>query len=309
MPQIAAEELGIGVDKIKYVEGDTALTPDQGRTSGSNGIQRRRHADPPGRRDRAQGPDRPRRAEAQRARRTTSPPPTAWCGPKAGGQGVSFAELIAGKNFNLKLDPKAPLKNPAELHVGRQAAAAAGRAGQMHRAAHLHAGLLACPNMLHGRVIRPPAIGASLVSVDESSVAGSARREGRARSRISSPSPREDEWTAIKAARALKAQWSDGTGAARASQLDGRAAQRAGHDRRRRWSTKASRARSFRPTPRRSRRPISGRCRATPRWGRPAPSPTCDGERATIWTASQGTHGNQTTMARVLEAAAGQGAR
>src|SRR5215468_11947877 len=40
MRQIAAEELGIGVDKIKYVEGDTALTPDQGRTSGSNGIQR-----------------------------------------------------------------------------------------------------------------------------------------------------------------------------------------------------------------------------------------------------------------------------
>ena len=39
MPQIAAEELGIGIDKIKYVEGDTALTPDQGRTSGSNGIQ------------------------------------------------------------------------------------------------------------------------------------------------------------------------------------------------------------------------------------------------------------------------------
>ena len=40
IPQIAAEELGIGVDKIKFVEGDTALTPDQGRTSGSTGIQR-----------------------------------------------------------------------------------------------------------------------------------------------------------------------------------------------------------------------------------------------------------------------------
>ena len=40
MRQIAGEELGIGVDMIKYVEGDTALTPDQGRTSGSNGIQR-----------------------------------------------------------------------------------------------------------------------------------------------------------------------------------------------------------------------------------------------------------------------------
>jgi len=40
IPQIAAEELGIGIDKIKYVEGDTALTPNQGRTSGSRGIQR-----------------------------------------------------------------------------------------------------------------------------------------------------------------------------------------------------------------------------------------------------------------------------
>jgi Aerobic-type carbon monoxide dehydrogenase, large subunit CoxL/CutL homologs len=38
MRQIAGEELGIGVDMIKYVEGDTALTPDQGRTSGSNGF-------------------------------------------------------------------------------------------------------------------------------------------------------------------------------------------------------------------------------------------------------------------------------
>src|SRR5215470_18439766 len=40
IPQIAAEELGIGVDKINFIQGDTALTPDQGRTSGSNGIQR-----------------------------------------------------------------------------------------------------------------------------------------------------------------------------------------------------------------------------------------------------------------------------
>jgi CO/xanthine dehydrogenase Mo-binding subunit len=40
IPQIAAEELGIEVNKITFIEGDTALTPDQGRTSGSNGIQR-----------------------------------------------------------------------------------------------------------------------------------------------------------------------------------------------------------------------------------------------------------------------------
>ena len=32
------------------------------------------------------------------------------------------------------------------------------------------------PGMLHGRVVRPPAVGATVVSVDESSVAGHARR-------------------------------------------------------------------------------------------------------------------------------------
>ena len=40
IPQMAAEELGIGLDKIKLVEGDTALTPDQGSTAGSTGIAR-----------------------------------------------------------------------------------------------------------------------------------------------------------------------------------------------------------------------------------------------------------------------------
>ena len=37
-PQIAAEELGLPINKIKLIEGDTLLTPDQGPTSGSNGI-------------------------------------------------------------------------------------------------------------------------------------------------------------------------------------------------------------------------------------------------------------------------------
>ena len=40
IPQMAAEELGIGVDRIAMIEGDTALTPDQGATGGSSGIMR-----------------------------------------------------------------------------------------------------------------------------------------------------------------------------------------------------------------------------------------------------------------------------
>src|SRR5215467_11487015 len=114
MRQIAGEELGIGVDKIKYVEGDTALTPDQGRTSGSNGIQR--------------GGMQIRRAAAtarevlvalaaQRLNLAADDLIAAdgEVRAKNGGEGIRFADLIGSRsfNFNLKLNPKAPLKNPA----------------------------------------------------------------------------------------------------------------------------------------------------------------------------------------------------
>src|SRR5215831_20812795 len=36
--QMAAEELGIPIGKVDLVEGDTLLTPDQGRTGGSSGL-------------------------------------------------------------------------------------------------------------------------------------------------------------------------------------------------------------------------------------------------------------------------------
>ena len=44
--QMAAEELGLPIEKVDLVEGDTLLTPDQGRTGGSSGIDagRRRGA-------------------------------------------------------------------------------------------------------------------------------------------------------------------------------------------------------------------------------------------------------------------------
>src|SRR5499425_775487 len=40
MSQMVAEELGVPVERISVVEGDTALTPDQGGTGGSTGIPR-----------------------------------------------------------------------------------------------------------------------------------------------------------------------------------------------------------------------------------------------------------------------------
>ena len=40
MRQMVGEELGVGVERIELIEGDTALTPDQGPTAGSTGVMR-----------------------------------------------------------------------------------------------------------------------------------------------------------------------------------------------------------------------------------------------------------------------------
>ena len=61
-------------------------------------------------------------------------------------------------------------------------------------------------------MIRPPAIGAKLVRVDGSSVKrlSPARRWSEIKDFLAVVA--EDEWTAVRAARALKAQWSEGPG-------------------------------------------------------------------------------------------------
>src|SRR5215831_16356333 len=167
MRQIAGEELGIGVDKIKYVEGDTALTPDQGRTSGSNGIQR---GGMQVRRAAATAREALVALAAQRLSMTADDLVAAdgEVRPKNGGAGLRFADLIGTKNFNLKLNPKAPLKDPASYTlVGKPLprpdvpAKCTGSFTYMQD--------FSLPNMVHARVIRPPAIGATLVALDETS--------------------------------------------------------------------------------------------------------------------------------------------
>ena len=64
--------------------------------------------------------------------------------------------------------------------------------------------------MLHGRVIRPPAVGAALTAVDETSIASipGARvvRQGSFLGIVT-----EREWDAVRAARLLKAEWTGGS--------------------------------------------------------------------------------------------------
>src|SRR5213080_3171774 len=164
--QMAAEELGIGVDKIKYVEGDTAVTPDQGRTSGSSGIQR-------GGVQIRQAAATARKALSELAAQHLGTKPDDLIAvdgqirPKVGGAGIPFADLIGERRFDLKIDPKAPLKNPSSyIIVGKSLPRPDVPAKCTGGNIYVHD--FTVPGMLHARVVRPPAIGAKLISVDES---------------------------------------------------------------------------------------------------------------------------------------------
>ena len=296
IPQIAAEELGIGLDKIKYVEGDTALTPDQGRTSGSNGIQR--------------GGVQIRRAAAtarkalielaaRRLNISSSELVVAdgMVKPAAGGAGITFADLLTGKRFDLKLDPKAPLKNPASYTlVGKPLPRPDVPAKCTGGHVYMHNFTVA--GMLHGRVIRPPAVGARLVSVDEASVRELTGVEV-VRIKDFLAIVAKDEWTAVRAARALKAQWSEGTGLPDQSALI--ASLRAGP-----FNGDETLVKKGDPA---TALPEGAKAlKATYFWpmqSHASIGPSCAvadvrADAATVWTASQGTHGNRNTFARFL---------
>ena len=296
MPQIAAEELGIGVDKIKFVEGDTALTPDQGRTSGSNGIQR-------GGMQIRQAAATARKALIDLAaqRLNAKPEDLITIGgevrPKAGGAGVAFASLIGGRRFDLKLDPKAPLKDPATYTIVGKALPRPDVPEKCF-GTHVYMHDFAVPDMLHARVIRPAAVGATLVSVDESSIKEiPGAKVVRVKDLLAVVA--DDEWNAIRASHALRAQWSEWTGLP--VQADLAAALRADPG-----IVDETLVNKGSPA---AQRPDGAKAlTATYYWpmqSHASIGPSCAvadvrGDSATVWTASQGTHGNQGTFARFL---------
>ena len=206
LPQMVAEELDVALDRITLIEGDTALTPDQGPTWGSlsvqvAGVQLRQAAATA------------RKALVDMATQKLAKP-AADLAVKNGvvfvvaepQRRVSYAELIGDQSFNLKLDPAAPLKNPKDHTIVGQPVPRPDIPGKV-TGTHTYIQDVRVPGMVHARVVRPPAIGATLESVDESSIRAikGARvvRQGSFLAVVA-----DSEWTAVKAATALKAKWS-----------------------------------------------------------------------------------------------------
>ncbi len=207
LPQMVAEELDVSFGRIKLIEGDTALVPDQGPTWGSltiqvAGVQLRQAAATA------------RKALLDMAAQRLGTPVSVLeikdgvvRAKSDGVKNISYGQLIGDGQFRLKLDKNAPLKDPASYTIVGTSVPRWDIPGKV-TGQFTYMQDFRLPGMLHGRVVRPPAIGATLRSVDESSVKDVKGLVKVVRIGSFLAVVAETEWAAIKAARKLKATWS-----------------------------------------------------------------------------------------------------
>jgi nicotinate dehydrogenase subunit B len=211
--QLVAEELSVPFSRVKLIYCDTAFTPDQAYTSGSQS-----HPANFNHGNLAQAGATAREALFTMASQSLGAP----AGQLTASNGVislksdpskkvTYAQLLGGKKFNLALDRNAKRKDPKEWTVlGKPMpssdlpAIATGRFEYVHN--------VRVPGMMHGQVVRPPAVGATVVNVDESSVKdmpGLVKVVVRGNFvGVVAQKP----WQAIQAANKLKVTWTPGTG-------------------------------------------------------------------------------------------------
>jgi CO/xanthine dehydrogenase Mo-binding subunit len=167
LAQIAADELDLPLDRVRMISGDTAQTPDEGYTSGSQSIE---HGGTAIRFACAQA-----RAslveEAAKRLDLSAETLTVSDGVVAASDGrkLGYGELAAGLDFDREVTatvaPK-PLKD--QKIVGRSVPRRDIPAKVTGGAAYVQD--LRLPRMVHGRVVRPPRYGARLDSLDEAGV-------------------------------------------------------------------------------------------------------------------------------------------
>ena len=208
--QIAAEELDVPFNRVTVIQGDTALTPDQGITSGSFSIQ---------------GAGMQIRQAAATAREALLVMAAQRLGDSAEGLAIAdgvirseskgklveYGALVGAQTLSLNVDKSARLKAPGDYTIVGKSIARIDIPDKV-TGRFTYVQDVKVPGMLYGRPVHPPAIKAKLLSVDESSLHGipgivKVVREGDFCGVVA-----ETEWAAIKAARQLKATWTTWAG-------------------------------------------------------------------------------------------------
>ncbi len=211
--QLVAEELSVPFRRVNLIYCDTARTPDQAHTSGSQS-----HPTNFNHSNLAQAAATARETLFNLASErlgVTVDQLTASDGVITAkndpSKKVSYGQLVGGKQFNLTINPSAKRKPPSEWTVlGKPVprpdlpALVTGEFEFVHN--------VRLPGMLHGRVVRPPAMGASVVSVDETSVQGMPGLVKVVVKKNFVGVVAQKPWQALQAAGKLKVNWSAGTG-------------------------------------------------------------------------------------------------
>jgi len=209
--QLVAEELSVPFERVKLIYCDTALTPDQSYTSGSQS-----HPANFNHRGLALACATAREALFRMASASLGVPvdqltaSNGVIGSRADSRKkIAYAQLVAGKKLNLTLDKNAKRKHPSEWTVlGRpvarpdMAAMATGQLEYVHN--------VRLPGMLHGRVVRPPMVGATVAGVDENSVKDLPGVVKVVVRKNFVGVVAQKPWQAIQAAEKLKVEWTPG---------------------------------------------------------------------------------------------------
>jgi len=204
--QVVADELRIAPARLRLVTADTARTPDEGMTAGSNSMKDSgaalRHAA-----GQVRG-----RLQALAAARLQAP--AAGLALKdgvfiaPGGGRASFGELVTGQELHVRATPAAAPPAPGpRTAIGRSLPRVDIPAKVTGGAAYVQD--LRLPGMVHARVVRPPSRSAMLIEVDAAAVMRlpgvlQVVRDGRFLAVIA-----EGEYRAVKAAALLArgARW------------------------------------------------------------------------------------------------------
>jgi CO/xanthine dehydrogenase Mo-binding subunit len=207
LAQLVAEELDVDFGAVDMIMGDTLLTLDQGQTAGSQTISN-------GGAKLRQAAACARQALLGAAAQKLSVDPSRLSVAKGvvsageGGPTVTYGALVADQALDVKLDPKVKLKDPGTYTIiGKSIQRVDIPAKMTGEFTYMQDFKL--PGMLHSRVVRPPSFAATLRDVDESSVRDidgfvSVVRKGNFVAVVG-----KTEWSAIKAASALKTTWTE----------------------------------------------------------------------------------------------------
>ena len=218
LSQVMAEELDVAFDRIHMITGDTAQTIDQSQTSGSRTMHK---AGPQLRQAAAAG-----RQELLKLASVQLDTPVERLSVNDGvvrvignsSQSVTYWKLLGGKRFHvtitatgtgaaLKVAAGVPAKNPKDYKIVGTSVPRIDIPGKV-TGEFTYSQDVRIPGMLHGRVVRPLEVISQLTSVDESSIKDipgivKVVKEKRFVGVVATT-----EWGAIQAAKALKVTWS-----------------------------------------------------------------------------------------------------